>query len=133
MTQQEYTKHDSVRQYPLPGQQENPDVGPETDLGPERGEEVSLRIERPGYGGAPLSAVVPAGTLSEIEMGDRPVETDLKIRVPGYGWRVVGVRVSPRDEEDAQSKTRSVRMRVPGYGRAPFKLAFPGRTRWCTS
>ena len=129
MTQHQYTKHESVRRYSRPERQDNPGVGSKTDLGPERGEEVSLRIETPGYGGAPLSAAVPAETLSEIETGDRPVEASLKIEVPGYGRRIVGVRVLPRDEEVASGRARSARMRVPGYGSVPLKLAFAGRTR----
>ena len=126
MTQQEYTRHGYVRQYPGP---EGIGIAPVTDLKPGRGEEVSLRVEVPGYGGAPLSAVVAAGGLSEVEGGERPVDADLRIGVPGYGGRVVGVRVSPRDGEDTPGEARPVRMKVPGYGGARFGLSFWGRKR----
>lgn len=126
MTQHQYAQHAPARQYQRPEPREKP--GFESDVAPDRVEEVSLRIEAPGYGGAPLSAFVPVETLAEIERGDRPVDTDLKIRVPGYGWRVVEARVLPRDEGGAPGEARSVRMRMPGYGGATVRMTFPGRT-----
>ena len=92
-------------------------------------EEMSLRVEAAGYGGAPLRAVVPVEALSGIERGDLPVETSLNIRLPGYGWHVVGVRVFAGDGEGAPGETRSVRLTVPGYGRTPLRMAFLGRPR----
>lgn len=92
-------------------------------------EEVSLRIEAAGYGGVPLRAVVPAEALSGIEKGTLPVETDLEIKVPGYGWRVTGVRVFPRNEESVPGDTRPVLLSLPGYGSTPLGMTFLGRAR----
>jgi len=92
-------------------------------------QEMTLRVETAGYGGVPLRAVVPGEALSSIERGDLPVETRMKIRVPGYGWRAVGVRVSPSDEEDVVGETSPVRLTVPGYGRTPLGMSFLGRKR----
>jgi hypothetical protein len=86
-------------------------------------EEMTLRVETAGYGGVPVRAVVPGEALSSIERGDLPVETRMKIRVPGYGWHAVGVRVSPSDDESP------VRLTVPGYGRTPLRMSFLGRKR----
>ncbi len=92
---------------------------------------MTLRVETAGYGGVPVSrAIVPGEALSGIERGDLPVETRMKIRVPGYGWRAVGVRVSPGDDEGvAGEKKCPVRLTVPGYGRAPLRMSFLGRKR----
>ena len=93
-------------------------------------EEMTLRVETAGYGGVPVRAVVPGEALSSIERGDPPVETGMKIRVPGYGYRVVGVRVSPGDDEGVAGEKKSpVRLTVPGYGRAPLRMSFLGRKR----
>ena len=92
-------------------------------------EETTLRVEAAGYGGAPVGAVLPGGALSSIERGDLPVETRMKIRVPGYGWRAVGVRVSPGDDEGVAGEKGPVRLTVPGYGRAPLRMSFLGRKR----
>ena len=93
-------------------------------------EEMTLRVETAGYGGVPVRAVVPGEALSSIERGDLPVETRMKIRVPGYGWRAVGVRVSPGDDEGVAGEKKSpVRLTVPGYGRAPLRMSFLGRKR----
>jgi hypothetical protein len=91
-------------------------------------EEVSLRVETAGHGGVPLRAVVLVEALSSIERGVLPVETTLKIRVPGYGWRAVGVRVFPSGDEGVSDKRRSVQLTVPGYDHAPLKMAFLGRS-----
>lgn len=91
-------------------------------------EEMTLRFETAGYGGVPVRAVVPGEALSSIERGDLPVETRMKIRVPGYGWRVVGVRVSPSDEDFA-GKAAPARLTVPGYGRTQLRMSFPGTRR----
>jgi hypothetical protein len=87
-------------------------------------EEMTLRVETAGYGGVPVKAVVPGEALSSIERGDLPVETRMKMRVPGYGWRVVGVRVSPSNEEGVVGETSAVRLTVPGYGHARMGLSF---------
>lgn len=92
-------------------------------------EEMTLRVETAGYGGVPVKAVVPGEALSSIERGDLPVETRMKIRVPGYGWRVVGVRVSPSDDEGVAGKTIPARLTVPGYGRTPLRMSFLGAKR----
>lgn len=89
-------------------------------------EEVSVRIEAAGYGGVPLRAIVPVNALSGIERGDLPVETNLKLRVPGYGWRAVEARVFTADEEDVSNETRPLRLTVSGYGRTPLRMAFLG-------
>ena len=90
-------------------------------------EEVSLRVETAGYGGVRLRALVPLEALSGIERGDFPVEATLKVRLPGYGWHVVGVLVFAGDEEATPAETRPVRLTVPGYGRAPLRMIFLGR------
>ncbi len=92
-------------------------------------EEMTLRVETAGYGGVPVRAVVPGEALSSIERGDFPVETRMKIRVPGYGYRVVGVRVSPGDDEGVAGEKGAVRLTVPGYGRTPLRMSFLGRKR----
>lgn len=92
-------------------------------------EEMTLRVETAGYGGVPVKAVVPGEALSSIERGDLPVETKMKIRAPGYGWRVVGVRVSPGDDEGVAGKTIPARLTVPGYGRTPLRMSFLGAKR----
>lgn len=92
-------------------------------------EEMTLRVETAGYGGVPVRAVVPGEALTRIERGDLPVETQMKIRVPGYGYRVVGVRVSPSDDENVAGGTSPVRLTVPGYGRTPLRMSFLGRKR----
>jgi hypothetical protein len=92
-------------------------------------EEMTLRGETAGYGGVPVRAVVPGQALTSIERGDLPVETRMKIRVPGYGWRAVGVRVSPGDDEGVAGEKGPVRLTVPGYGRAPLRMSFLGRKR----
>jgi hypothetical protein len=92
-------------------------------------EEMALRVEAAGYGGVPVRAVVPGEALSSIERGDLPVEARMKIRVPGYGYRVVGVRVSPGDEDGVAGEESPVRLTVPGYGRAPLRMSFLGRKR----
>ena len=92
-------------------------------------EEMTLRIETAGYGGVPVRAVVPGEALSSIERGDLPVETRMKIRVPGYGWHAVGVRVSPSDDEGVAGEKSPVRLTVPGYGRTPLVMTFLGRKR----
>ena len=122
-TQQRVT----TRQHERRQTQENAGFGSGVARGSGRGEEVALRVEAPGYGGAALSAVVPAEAMAEIEGGDRPVDTNLKIRVPGYGWRVVRARVLPRTEEGAPGKSRRVRLRVPGYGGSTMRMTFAGR------
>lgn len=129
MTQHQHTKHGSVLQHPRPGRLENPGVGSEAVPGRARGEEVSLRVEVPGYGGSALNAVVSAESLAEIERGDRPVDADLKIRVPGYGWRVARVRVLPGKGDGAPAEARPVRMGVTGYGGASSKLVFVRQAR----
>ena len=68
-------------------------------------EETTLRVETAGYGGVPVRAVVPGEALSSIERGDLPVETRTKMRVPGYGWRVVRMRVSPGDDDGVAGET----------------------------
>ena len=113
-----------TRQYERPEGREATGFEPRVARGLDRGVEVSLRVEAPGYGRAALSAIVAPETLAEIEGGDRPVDADLKIRVHGYGWRVVRARVLPRAEEGALSKTRSVRARVPGYGGSTVRMTF---------
>jgi len=92
-------------------------------------EEMTLRVETAGYGGVPVRAGVPGEALSSIERGDLPVETRMKIRVPGYGWRAVGVRVSPGDDEGVAGEKSPVRLTVPGYGRTPLRMSFLGRKR----
>ena len=92
-------------------------------------EEMTLRVEAAGYGGVPVRAVVPGEALSSIERGDLPVETRMEIRVPGYGWHVVVVRVSPGDDESVAGGTSPVRLTVPGYGRTPLRMSFLGRKR----
>ncbi len=92
-------------------------------------EEMTLRVETAGYGGVPVRAVVPGEALSRIERGNFPVETRMKIRVPGYGYRVVGVRVSPGDDESVAGEKSPVRLTVPGYGRTPLRMSFLGRKR----
>ena len=92
-------------------------------------EETTLRVETAGYGGVPVRAVVPGEVLSSIERGDFPVETRMKTRVPGYGYRVVGVRVSPGDDESVAGEKSPVRLTVPGYGRTPLRISFLGRKR----
>ena len=92
-------------------------------------EEMTLRIETAGYGGVPVRAVVPGEAVSSIERGDLPVETRMKIRVPGYGWHAVGVRVSPSDDEGVAGEKSPVRLTVPGYGRTPLVMTFLGRKR----
>ena len=92
-------------------------------------QEMTLRVETAGYGAVPVRAVVPGQALSSIERGDFPVETRMKIRVPGYGWRAVGVRVSPADDEGVAGEKSPVRLTVPGYGRAPLRMSFFGRKR----
>jgi hypothetical protein len=87
-------------------------------------EEMILRIETAGYGGVPVRAVVPGEALSSIERGDLPIETRMKIRVPGYGWHAVRVRVSPADYEDGAGEKSPVRLTVPGYGSAPLRMSF---------
>jgi hypothetical protein len=76
-----------------------------------------------------VRAVVPGEALSSIERGDLPVETRMKIRVPGYGYRVVGMRVSPGDEDGVAGETSPVRLTVPGYGRAPLRTNLLGGKR----
>lgn len=76
----------------------------------------------------PVRAVVPCETLSRIERRDLPVETEMRIRVPGYGWRV-GMRVSPGDEAGSVGDTSPARLTVPGYGTAPLPLRFLKRKR----
>jgi hypothetical protein len=88
-------------------------------------QEMAMRVETAGYGGLPVRAVVPGEALSSIERGDLPVETEMEIRVPGYGWRVVGVRVSPGVAVEASP----ARLTVPGYGHAPLRISFIGRKR----
>ena len=92
-------------------------------------EEMTLRIETAGYGGVPVRAIVPSEALSGIERGDLPVETRMKIRVPGYGWHAVGVRVSPADVEGVAGEKSPVRLTVLGYGRTPLGMTFLGRKR----
>jgi hypothetical protein len=92
-------------------------------------EEMTLRVEAAGYGGVPVRAVVPGEALSSIERGDLPVETRMKIRVPGYGYRVVGMRVSPGDEDGVAGETSPARLTVPGYGRAPLRTNLLGGKR----
>ena len=92
-------------------------------------EEMTLRVETAGYGGVPVRAVVPGEALSGIERGDLPVETRMKIRVPGYGWHAVVVRVSPSDDESVAGEKSPVRLTVPGYGRTPLVMTFLGRKR----
>ena len=92
-------------------------------------EEMTLRVETAGYGGVPVRAVVPGEALSSIERGVPPLETGMKIRVPGYGWRAVGVRVSPGDDEGVAGQKSPVRLTVPGYGRTPLRMSFLGRKR----
>lgn len=116
----------STRQHEDLEAHENSGFGAGVSRGSGRGEEVTLRLEAPGYGGAALSAVVPTEALAEIKDGDRPVDTNLKIRVPGYGWRAIGARVLPRPE-DAPEKSRPVRLRVPGYGGSTMRMTFTGR------
>ncbi len=88
-------------------------------------QEMTLRVETAGYGGVPVSrAIVPGEALSGIERGDLPVETRMKIRVPGYGWRAVGVRVSPADDEGVAGEKSPVRLTVPGYGRTPLRMPY---------
>ena len=87
-------------------------------------EMMTLRAETAGYGGVPVRAVVPGEALSSIERGDLPVETRMRIRVPGYGWRAVGVRVSPGDDEGVAGENSPVRLTVPGYGRAPLRMSY---------
>ena len=120
MIKDQNTQQASARRQVRPGVRENVGSG----LGRDR--EVALRVGVPGYGGAALSAVVPAETMAEIEGGDRPVDAKLKIRVPGYGWRVVGARVFPREEGSA-AKSRPVRVSVPGYGGSTMRMTFAGR------
>ena len=71
-----------------------------------------------------MRAVVPGEALSGIERGDLPVETEMEIRVPGYGWRAVGMRVSPGDEDGVAGETNPARLTVPGYGSAPLRMTF---------
>jgi hypothetical protein len=92
-------------------------------------EEMTLRGETAGYGGVPVRAVVSGEALTSIERGDLPVETRMEIRVPGYGYRVVGVRVSPSDGENVAGEKSPVRLTVPGYGRTPLRMSFLGRKR----
>jgi hypothetical protein len=92
-------------------------------------EEMTLRVETAGYGGVPVRAVVPGEALSSIERGDLPVEMRMKIRMPGYGWRAVGVRVSPSDDEGVAGEKSPVRLTVPGYGRTPLWMSFLGAKR----
>lgn len=80
-------------------------------------EEMILRVETTGYGGVPVRVAIPGEALSSIGRGDLPVEMKMKIRAPGYGWRVVGTRVSP-------GETRPVRLTVPGYGSTPLRMTF---------
>ncbi len=87
-------------------------------------EEMTLRVETAGYGGVPVRAVVPGEALSSIERGDLPVETGMRIRVPGYGWRAVGVWVSPGDDEGVAGEKSPVRLTVPGYGRTPLRMSY---------
>ena len=89
-------------------------------------QEIALRVETTGYGGVPVRAVVPGEALLSIERGDLPVEAEMEIRVPGYGWRVVGARVSPGDEEGVAGEARPARLMVPGYGSAPLRMTFLG-------
>ncbi len=89
-------------------------------------EEMTLRVETAGYGGVPVRAVVPGEVVSSIERGDLPVETRMKIRVPGYGWRVVGTRVSPGDQEGIAGGMGPTRLTVPGYGRTPLRMTYLG-------
>lgn len=95
-----------TRQHECLERQENSGFGSGVARGPGRSEEVTLRVEAPGYGGAILSAVAPTEALAEIKDGDRPVYTNLKIRVPGYGWRAIG-----------QGSYRAPRMRWGSRGR----------------
>jgi hypothetical protein len=92
-------------------------------------EEMTLRVEAAGYGGVPARAVVPAEALSGIERADLTVETEMKIRVPGYGWRVVGSRISPGDKESIARGMGPARLTVPGYGHAPLRMSLLGRKR----
>ena len=92
-------------------------------------EEMTLRVETAGYGGVPVRAVVAGEALSSIERGDLPVQTRMKVRVPGYGWRAVGVRVSPGDDQGVAGGTSPVRLTVPGCGRTPLRMSFFGRKR----
>ncbi len=95
--------------------------------------ELTLRVEAAGYGGVPLRVVFPAEALSGIGKGDLPVETNMKIKAPGYGWRAVEARVFPRNEEsvpeDALDKARSVGLSVPGYGNTPLSMTFARQAR----
>lgn len=114
----------TTRQYERPEGREAAGAEPRVARGLDRGVEVSLRVEAPGYGRAALSAIVAPETLAQIEWGDRPVDVDLKIRVPGYGWRIVRARVLPRAAEGASGEKRSVRVTVPGYGGSTVRMTF---------
>ena len=102
-------------------QKQRTEVRPDTEL--------SLRVETAGYGGVPVRAIVPGKVFSNIENGQLPVEAELKIRVPGYGWRSVSARIFSGGEQDSPNGMKSVSLKVPGYGHAPLKMRFPSRTR----
>lgn len=93
-------------------------------------EKVRLRMEMPGAGGVPVSALVPRKALSDIVEGSREVDTHLWIKNHGHGWRDIDVAVQPRQEEQPQrrtgNRTRRVLQKIPGYGRVPLKMTFTG-------
>lgn len=98
--------------------------------GSARAEELSVRVEAAGRGGVPLRTVFPAGVLSDLGKGELPIETDLKLRLPGLGWRVAPVSILPPNAGTAAPEgTRTVGLRVPGHDETPLRLAFRGRTR----
>ncbi|HET7481037.1 MAG TPA: hypothetical protein VFJ72_16145 [Rubrobacteraceae bacterium] len=69
----------------------------------------------------------PVEALSGIEKGDLPVETSLKIKAPGYGWRSVEARIFPRNGDGVtEDGARSVGLSVPGYGNIPLSAVFGG-------
>lgn len=46
-----------------------------------------------------------------------------------YGWRAVGMRISPFDEGAGVGEASLARLTVPGCGTAPLPMRFPKRTR----
>ncbi|QIN78875.1 hypothetical protein GBA65_10475 [Rubrobacter marinus] len=125
MNQRQYARHATTRTLTRPERRENPGVETEARPGFGLGEKITLRNEVPGYGGAPLSAVLVEGP-AENGSGKVPADAKLKIRVPGYGRRVIGVRLSPRNGESVPGDTGRLRLAVPGYGGVTLKTNFGG-------
>ncbi len=84
--------------------------------------ELSLRVETTGKGGVPMRVVFPNEVLSGIERGNLPVETELEIKVPGYGGRMFRVRVFPGEENGVQNGTKSVGVKMSGIDHPPLRI-----------